>query len=55
VKTYALVVCLDGVAVEWREFDAEQETIEAVGEAMRLKEEYPNSVVTLLVVPAQKP
>lgn len=46
---FELDVCLDGGIVSKRSFDATEETIDAVGEALRLKEENPDSVVTLLV------
>lgn len=49
MKVYAtLTVCVDGVETT-REFDAEDEAIEAIGEAMWRKLQQPSAVVTLLV------
>ena len=49
MKVYAtLTVCVDGVKTT-REFDAEDEAIEAIGEAMWRKLRQPSAVVTLLV------
>lgn len=45
-----LTVCVDGVEMG-HEFDAEEETVEAVGEATWQKMQNPDSVVTLLVGP----
>lgn len=45
-----LEVCLDGV-IQTREFDPEDEAIEAIGEALLIKEQNPGSVVYILVSP----
>lgn len=47
---YDLQVSIDGVFGGQRPFDAVEETIEAVGEALELKKRHPSSVVGLLVV-----
>lgn len=46
---YVLEVCIDGKIVT-REFDAEDETIEAVGEAIMHKEQGGEGVVVTLLV-----
>lgn len=43
-----LTVCVDGVETT-REFDAEEEAIDAIGEALWAKLQKPDAIVTLLV------
>lgn len=47
-QKFALLVAQDGTFVS-RHFDAEEETIDAVGYAINMKENNPDSVVTLIV------
>lgn len=46
-----LEVLLDGI-IQSREFDPEEEAIDAIGTALTLKERNPGSVVAILVSPA---
>lgn len=47
--TFVLSVALDGAFVEMREFDAEDEAIEAIGEAISLKRKNPGSLVSVVL------
>ena len=47
-KKYRLIVALDGEFTT-RGFDAEDEAIDVIGEAINLKEKYPQSVVTIVI------